>query len=340
MDWIDRYVAEVGRHLPEKTRQDIEKEIRSSLEDALEDRLQAEAGKSREDVILDLLKELGPPEKVAASYLPPRYLIGPRLYPTFITVLRIALIIVTALAAIGFGISFSQTARDLSDLGAVLFQTLAGIWSSIVQVFGIIVIVFAILERTLPKGIETEKAWDPRRLPAQPDPDRIKPGELVGETIFTLLALMILVFYTGKIGLYFFNESVGEWSFLPVLTAAFYAYVPWLALLWVLDIFRNALVLYQRRWTSAARWFSLGCNLYGLIVLSLMLTGPALVDISPQALMSLPGSEITLETAIRSNELLNTAVRLILGLLIGLEIFDLGKTLYRLIGKRISLTAN
>ena len=38
MNLIDRYVNEVGRHLPRKNRSDIQAELRSLLMDALEDR--------------------------------------------------------------------------------------------------------------------------------------------------------------------------------------------------------------------------------------------------------------------------------------------------------------
>ena len=37
MSLIDRYIAEVGRHLPEKNRKDIEAEIRSMLEDMIDE---------------------------------------------------------------------------------------------------------------------------------------------------------------------------------------------------------------------------------------------------------------------------------------------------------------
>ena len=39
MELIDRYVREVGRHLPRKNRADIETELRSLLVDNLEDLL-------------------------------------------------------------------------------------------------------------------------------------------------------------------------------------------------------------------------------------------------------------------------------------------------------------
>ena len=39
MDLIERYVHEVGRHLPHKVRKDVQDELRSLLSDSLEERL-------------------------------------------------------------------------------------------------------------------------------------------------------------------------------------------------------------------------------------------------------------------------------------------------------------
>ncbi len=39
MNLIDRFVSEVGKHLPSRLRKEIETEIRSTLQDMLEDRL-------------------------------------------------------------------------------------------------------------------------------------------------------------------------------------------------------------------------------------------------------------------------------------------------------------
>ena len=48
MNLIDKYVAEVGKHLPLlKGREDIEKELKSTLEDMLEDRA-GQAGRPRD----------------------------------------------------------------------------------------------------------------------------------------------------------------------------------------------------------------------------------------------------------------------------------------------------
>ena len=64
MNLIDRYIAEVGKHLPRKNRADIEAEIRSTLEDMLEERKQAH-GAVDDAMVIDLLREYGAPRKVA-----------------------------------------------------------------------------------------------------------------------------------------------------------------------------------------------------------------------------------------------------------------------------------
>ena len=47
MNLIDKYIAEVGKYLPRKSRADIEAEIRSTLEDMLEERTQASGAGDR-----------------------------------------------------------------------------------------------------------------------------------------------------------------------------------------------------------------------------------------------------------------------------------------------------
>ena len=98
MNMIEQYVSEVGENLPEKQRADLEKEIRSLIEDTLEERSKSAGRPIDDDMIVEVLKEFGSPAKMAASYQPARYLIGPRLYPTFILVLKIVSAVMLVLA--------------------------------------------------------------------------------------------------------------------------------------------------------------------------------------------------------------------------------------------------
>ena len=90
MDLIERYVQEVGRRLPRKQRDDVARELRSSLEDSLENRTGVPLEQADEEQVVELLLEFGPPQEVAASYQTgPSYLVGPALYPSFIKTMKI-----------------------------------------------------------------------------------------------------------------------------------------------------------------------------------------------------------------------------------------------------------
>ena len=97
MDLIDRYVQEVARRLPRNQREDVARELRSSLEDSLEGRSGVPLDQVDEDTAVELLLEFGSPREAAASYQPgPRYLIGPSHYPSFLKTMKIAVAIMTA----------------------------------------------------------------------------------------------------------------------------------------------------------------------------------------------------------------------------------------------------
>ena len=58
MEIIDAYVSAVGRHLPEKQRADIEREIHSMIEDTLEDESTRLGRPGDEELLSEVLKRL------------------------------------------------------------------------------------------------------------------------------------------------------------------------------------------------------------------------------------------------------------------------------------------
>src|SRR4030095_12895749 len=122
MNLIDRYIVEVGKHLPRKNRADIEAEIRSTLEDMLDERKQGD-GTADKATVLPLLTEYGRARAVASTYQTHQhqYLIGPRLFPIFERVVRIVLAIVIGASLIGLGVGLAKTAftgpKFVSTLG-------------------------------------------------------------------------------------------------------------------------------------------------------------------------------------------------------------------------------
>ncbi|MCX6035023.1 MAG: hypothetical protein NTV38_08620, partial [Chloroflexi bacterium] len=125
MDMIDRYIAEVGKDLPRKNRLDIEAEILSALEDMLSERSQKTGKPVDEQMTVEVLKQYGAPRKVAASYQPERTLIGPRLFPSFVTVVEVILLIVAAIALVKIGISLGQVEEPFDTVFETVFLGIA-----------------------------------------------------------------------------------------------------------------------------------------------------------------------------------------------------------------------
>jgi hypothetical protein len=255
---IDRYLAAVSDLLPARLRKDTVTEIHSLIQDALDDRSKAEGREPDDKMMEAVLREFGSPEKIVAPYLPEKYLIGPRLFPIFILVLQIVLPIIAVLVLVASWLgSIPLTSMTAIEFVTELAKSLGNSLSAVVQAFGNIVVIFAILQWAVPefRTLAKEKEWDPHTLKAINKPDMIKRGELITEIVFTFIALIIFNFYFDKIGLY--NNLNGQWTFTAILTDAFIPYIPWLSVLWVLTITLDILVLRKGAWQMGTRLFSI-----------------------------------------------------------------------------------
>ena len=311
MNLIDTYVSEVGRHLPKKTRADIEAEIRSILQDMLEERSQKTGKPVDEEMTLEVLKAYGAPEKVAATYLGERYLIGPRLYPIFMLVLRIVLMVTGSLAIIGLGIALSQTLGNSQNAFETILKAIANFAASIITALGNIVLIFAILEWALyraggkveVKGLPKEKEWDPRSLMKISPPNRVKLGEMIAEIIGCFAAIVIFNFYPQIIG---FTPSLngvvesGNWAvgfgnvtFTPLLSETFFHFVPYMTLVWALTIILNIVLLRMGYWTAVTRIFLISLKIISIIIVAAMLAGPSLIAVTTSTLTTAIGDADT-----------------------------------------------
>ena len=136
MSLMERYLSEIARRLPKREREDVRRELRSALSDALEGRVEGEA---TEDQVVELLREFGSPDAVAASYRPEsQYLIGPVLYPTFKTVTGVVVAVLMSLVAVGFAIDLAVDPPQGSRILVRLFELLTGIWDTALAAFAIV----------------------------------------------------------------------------------------------------------------------------------------------------------------------------------------------------------
>ena len=334
MNLIDKYIAEIGKHLPRRNRADIEAEIRSTLEDMLEERKQAESPEN-EAMVTELLKEYGAPRKVAESYVGPRYLIGPRIYPIFEMVTRIVVTVLFALALAGLGIGLARSSLTGPEFLKTVGESALGLLSGLITAFGNIVLVFAILERTLPaKEFEKEvEDWNPADLANEPDPDRVKFGEQIVSIFFLVLFLVIFNLYPRVIGFGFFNES--DWVFIsPVLTEAFFGYLPWLNILALLQIVFSVYLLRQGVWNTGMRILNIVLELAGIALAVVMLRGPALAALTSEQLANTPLAESGQVFTMVAN-LIPT---LVLTIIIIISSIEVAQMVYQLMKSRPSST--
>lgn len=294
MNLLDKYVAEIGKYLPRRNRADIEAEIRSTLEDMLDERKQSAEATEAETVAV--LKEYGAPRKVAASYGAVQYLIGPRLYPTFALVLKIVITTLGMVALIGFGFSVVRTGLSGPEMSSALAKAALELVGTLFSAFGNLVLVFAILERMLPVSVldGKEKDWNPADLAKEPDPNQVKYAELIASIVFTLIFVVILNRYSEMIGFGFVEN--GKWIFISVLSPAFSAYVLWINLLCLLSVTLNLWLLRKGNWDIPTRLTSLAIKLGNIVLVLFMLVGHPILAVSSASLAISPEKLDKLET--------------------------------------------
>ncbi len=94
MSLIDRYISAVAQQLPASRRDDIARELKANILDRLESFADEHGRPTSPADESAVLRELGHPRKVAASFLPQRHLVSPAWLPFFTQCLIYGLIIV------------------------------------------------------------------------------------------------------------------------------------------------------------------------------------------------------------------------------------------------------
>lgn len=103
MEMIERYIYAVTQKLPQSQRADIAKELRSLIQDMLDERVDNREVNNKD--VEEVLQNLGSPKQLAQKYRgSKKYLIGPEFYDSFILILKITLISVAAGMSIVFAI--------------------------------------------------------------------------------------------------------------------------------------------------------------------------------------------------------------------------------------------
>lgn len=178
----ERYVGATLRFIPVKQRDDIEAELRASIEDAVEARL-ANGGNEAE-AEKQVLSELGDPDRLASEYSgSPGYLIGPEhffAYRRLLAVLLVTVIpVVIAVTAVGQIIAGG-------DVGQVITQTFGTGITLFVHIVFWTTLVFYFIGRS---AEESGTEWSLSQLPALPT----KGSITLSDTIWGVVVLVITI---------------------------------------------------------------------------------------------------------------------------------------------------
>jgi hypothetical protein len=284
-------VYAVTRHLPPETRDDVALELRATIEDTIDgqsDRVPREVAER------EALAALGDPERLADAYRGgPRYLIGPVVYPHYLRLLKLLLIIVApiagGLAGLGLALEGDVTA------GEVITGVVGAMVTAALQVAFWCTLGFVIAERTGAIDEWANRPWDPDTLESEPPPRQIGWGEGVFELRLLLVLLVLLAF--GPNPLVTASDGSKIPLFGPVPTGLRVALVVVLAASIVLAV-RN---LVRGRWSYPAAVANLVLNLAFVIGALWLLLGGNLISESSRAALAgvvpLNGLDVALRVA-------------------------------------------
>ena len=248
MELIERYLQAIGRALPVAQRADILAELRSSLYDALEG---AAGGTAVEVQAAVLIKQMGPPQQVAAAYYPAgQYLIGPALYPTFRIVSGSVFTVVIALQLVGVSIALL-----FDSSSAAMVDSTYDVVTSLTMALGMVVLIFWGLQRleVQPEGATT---FNPHDLPAlEADSAAVSRGNHIFSIMVNVVLFVILARFAQQGG---FTWIDGRGFFENVVISR---YLPLIVLVSLAEIVLDIVLMWQGRWRLATRLANVLVNL-------------------------------------------------------------------------------
>ena len=188
----DRYVHATVRGLDESQRPDVERELRVTIDDMIDARLDSGVATSRQDAERAVLVELGDPMRLAAEYTGrPLHLIGPAIFPEWrrlVTLLLWTVVPIVAVINLVVRLFIDGVASD--GVGAA-FASGAGLALQVaLHIVFWTTLIYALVERSQPG--KALIAWDPDQLP-EDDGRSVGIGETVSSVVMLLLVGLALI---------------------------------------------------------------------------------------------------------------------------------------------------
>ncbi|MBO9600849.1 MAG: hypothetical protein J7559_23875 [Cohnella sp.] len=279
MEVIDRYVYAVVKRLPEKSRAEVERELRANIEDMLPDGYE-------EAEVHQALLSLGNPAVLAEQYRETkRYLISPELYGNYIYVLKIVSIVALIAIPIAAFVEVLTDAQGDSPFELLIrafVQAIVMAFQAAMPLFGIVTLIFAFLERADKKYSQwpyTGKPWtikDLNEVPAK-HPRVISRYESIFSIVISVVFGIAVCFYPDLLAWY--SNDNGEWSSVPIFNESeLRPYIPFLLALTAFSVGLATLKLIQQKWTKHLAWLNVVLNVCDIAFICIFFLDPNLVS--------------------------------------------------------------
>jgi hypothetical protein len=325
---FNQYAVETGRYLPRRKRQDIQLEIVSLLEDALEDISETAGQQPDEAMAFEVVQAFGPPITYAEKYRQRDYLVGPAIFPLFKPVLVFALALFLIQYLVGLILSITGGGFDFLTM-------LDRFFDDGFQMLGVLVLAFALIERTTPENWlrwpfkEMERTWDPKGLLANKAKKAVKVRDVWFEVVFLGGFAVFLAFFPHYVGVGV-NQN-GVWGFVPALSENFAIYQPWIIAYLLAKLVFNVVLARRSYWDTQMRWVNIGLRVLGFVLLGWMMFGADMFGINP-VYLAIHNPSAGLRHYVESGlPAWNTGFRIYLGIQMALQFVLIGRDIFRVL---------
>ncbi|EJR54969.1 hypothetical protein IIM_01909 [Bacillus cereus VD107] len=284
MNLIEVYIQEVAKRIPEKNRDDIVLELRSTIEDMLPDDY-------KEDDVKRVLEKLGSPVALANGYLDrPMHLIGPRYFDVYMTLLKMIIPIAAMIALISMVaeniIGYSGDQAVLNVILKLIGKGIGEIFEVGLHVFFWLTLVFFILERTDnvkdPQPLTTSfKKWTPddlKNTPYIPKKKKISKFEVFGGLMWTAIWATLYFYANHLVGVYHGTANGLKFVAPTFNQDVLLQYWPIVVIMIAFEIGISLYKLVQGQWTKRLAIGNAILQITGTIVFIVIVVNPHLFN--------------------------------------------------------------
>ena len=191
MELLDRYLQAVRFWLPKKQQQDIIAELSEDLHSQIDEKERELGHPLNEAEVEAILRRCGSPILVASRYRPRTQLIGPALFPIYLSTLK--MVILWTMVPLFVVIIGPATILPAHDRFGAFFAVVSRFGSAVFVSAAIITAIFAIIERGASQQDMFEK-WSIESLPELPKKPKISARtQTIFELIFGVIGILWFV---------------------------------------------------------------------------------------------------------------------------------------------------